>query len=141
MDGGRFDSLTKDLLSSCRRPTLLQGALGGALLVLLPGRGFAVEAARRGCTKKKKCSFRKPCGQSDTCECFFVAGTTRNECFQAAETCDQFPACEKTRDCPEGTACAASCCEVNMCVPLCGMTTMTEVVGPRSGSGASPSLP
>ena len=145
MDGSTCDALTKGLLSPCRRRTLLQGALGGALLVLLPGRGLEVEAARRGCKKKERCSPSTPCGQSDTCECFVVAGlkrnTKRNKCFQSFDTCDRFLICESSKDCPAGTACAATCCDATMCVPLCGTPLLTGAAVQRSGSGGSPSLP
>jgi hypothetical protein len=141
VDGSRFDALTKGLRSNFGRRTLLQGMLSGALAAVFPRLGFEVEAApRRGCKKPARCGPRRACGQSATCECFFVAGTKRNKCFESQEECGLNPTCDTSADCVVGFACRASCCPEKECYPLCG-TTPSPSAASRSGSGGSDNLP
>lgn len=59
------------------------------------------------------------CEPSGACTCL---RTTEDECFcHLMSPCDQLTPCCATSECPEGWACAYSCCKGSLCVPPCDL--------------------
>jgi hypothetical protein len=81
---------------------------------------------------QQACDIPFPCGANNECLCF---NTTEGShaCVVDFPGCE-LPTCQSSNDCPAGTACVRTCCEFNLCAPLCGTTTSAALQA-ESGVG------
>lgn len=83
-----------------------------------------------------------PCFGQETCQDNFGCGTVPPVdgcelfCHQGS-SCSSLDPCTSTSDCPEGWACANSCCGVLLCLPPCGTEALAAATADAAGGPMS----
>ena len=121
------------------------GLLGAGVAGSLTGRASADEPKppKTVCAKPAKgetCTGPDTCGGQTSCSdtgCFCVT-KLNGKCFcHQPIICGTTATCTTSDDCPEGWACAYSCCEGTVCLPPCGTSVAapTALAGGRTSAG------
>jgi hypothetical protein len=162
MDPQRFDRWVRSLLTARTRRSLAGTGLA-ALLGRITLQEVAAASCKQGgkacaehdecctgrcragkhtctsCTKESVCAASSACGPAGSdCECYFTTEGKRR-CVNFLGDCSVFERCKKSSDCGKGAVCTRSCCEKNLCVPLCGNLGLTSTAS-RSADTQAGSL-